>query len=87
MIRDALSHPQTGLLTLLTPGFAQLPPFAGPEACGGQNSIAHGVAHVLHVLGPLRTPTILRRPAQRLDVLLLGNHDPKMLFFARKRKS
>jgi hypothetical protein len=52
-----------------------------------QKSIDHVVAHVLQVLGQIRTRTILRRADQLLDVLLLGKHAPKMLFFALKRKS
>jgi hypothetical protein len=86
-IMDAILHHQTGVFAILNPIFDQLPPLAGQEALVVQKIIDHVMAHLLQVLGQLRTRTILGRVDQILDVLLLGNHDPKMLFFALKRKS
>jgi hypothetical protein len=45
------------------------------------------MAHLLQVLGQVRTRTVLRAADQLLDVLLLGNHAPNVLFSALKRKS
>mgnify|MGYP003401670904 CR=1 FL=1 len=86
-ILDAIIHNQTGLLTILNPVFDQLPHVAGQEAFIVQKIVDHVVAHVLQVLSQIGARTILGRADQILDVLLLGNHNPKMLFFSLKRKS
>jgi len=39
------------------------------------------------MLGQIRTGAILRRAHQIFDVLLLGNHIPKMILVVLKRKS
>jgi hypothetical protein len=39
------------------------------------------------MLGQIGTGAVLGRAHQILDILLLGNHDCKMLFSALKRKS
>src|SRR2546427_12173215 len=83
----AIIHNQTGVFAILNPVLDQLPHFPGHEPLLAQKIIDHVVAHVFQVLGQIGTRTVLRRAYQILDVLLLGNHDRKMLFFALKRKS
>ena len=86
-ILHAIIHNQTGLFAILDPVFDQLPHLPGQEALLVQKIIDHVVAHLLQMLGQIGTRTVLRRAHQILDVLLLGNHTRKMLFFALKRKS
>jgi hypothetical protein len=86
-ILDAIIHNQTSVFAILNPVSDQLPHLAGQEAFVVEKISDYVVAHVLQVIGQIGARTILGRADQILDVLLLGNHDPKMLFFALKRKS
>jgi hypothetical protein len=86
-ILDTILHEDKSVLAILDPVFDQFPHLPRQEAFLVQKIVDHVVTHVLQMVGQLGTRAVLRRAHHILNVLLLGNHTRKMLFFALKRKS
>jgi hypothetical protein len=86
-VLHAIIHQQKGFVAIRDAVLHQFPHLPGQKAFLVQKIVDYVVAHLLQMLGQIGTRTVLRRTHQILDVLLLGNHTPKMLFLALKRKS
>jgi hypothetical protein len=86
-IMDAVIHNEKSVRALGNPLFDQLPELPRQKAFLPQEIIDHVMADVFQVLSQIRTGAVLGRTHQILDMLLFGNHAPRLLFSALKRKS
>jgi hypothetical protein len=86
-ILDTIIHQQKAFFAILDAVLRSFPHLSGQEAFLVQKVVDHVVTHILQMLSQIGARTVLGRAHQILDVLLLGNHTGKMLFFALKRKS
>ena len=84
---DAVSHNHKGVRAIVNPVFHHLPHLAGHNPLLPQEIVDHIVAHVCQMRGQIGAGAVLGGAHSILHILLLGNHDRKMLFFALKRKS